>query len=130
MFSKEDVSQGVINPFSPNVPLMDIPGSWFLLAVFQITGPLVENGLSNGKTIEVPEEMVSNQNSSELLKSLVLENIQRNSTENNYCYPKTRKTKRVQNFRPITLLLMLRKILAIFLEKQIQPKIKTEIRPS
>ena len=34
MFSKEDVSQEVINPFSTNVPLMDKPGSWFLLPAF------------------------------------------------------------------------------------------------
>ena len=34
MFSKEDICQGVINPFSTNVPLMDKPGSWFLLPVF------------------------------------------------------------------------------------------------
>ena len=69
MFSKEDISQGVINPFSTNVPLMDKPGSWFLLPVFQISGTFAENGLSNGKRTEVAGEMVSNQNFSELLKS-------------------------------------------------------------
>ena len=27
--------KGLINPFPTNVPIMDKPGSWFLLAMFQ-----------------------------------------------------------------------------------------------